>query len=74
MTHTSNPDLGFTDWRKSSRSNGDGNCVEVAIAPHGTVGVRDSKNPTGPILMFTHGEWTAFTDGVRDGQFDSATE
>ena len=64
----------FTRWRKSSRSNGDGNCVEVAHAADGTVGVRDSKNPTGPILTFTPSEWSAFTDGVRDGQFDTATE
>jgi len=64
----------FTQWRKSTRSNGDGNCVEVAYAPDGTVGVRDSKDPTGPILMFTPNEWAAFTDGVRDGQFDAATD
>jgi hypothetical protein len=64
----------FTQWRKSSRSNGDGNCVEVAYAPDGTVGVRDSKDPTGPILTFTPHEWSAFTDGVRDGEFGTATE
>jgi hypothetical protein len=35
-------------WRKSSRSTGDGECVEVALLGSGAV--RDSKNPTGPIL------------------------
>lgn len=59
----------FTNWRKSSRSSGGGNCVEVAFAPNGTVGVRDSKNPTGAVLMFTAAEWDAFTGGVRDGEF-----
>ncbi len=56
-------------WRKSSRS-GDqgGNCVEVADLDGGRA-VRDSKNPTGPALMFTPDQWAAFTAGVRDGEF-----
>jgi len=60
----------FTNWRKSSRSGGGDNCVEVALAVDSTVGVRDSKNPTGPVLEFTAAEWGAFTGGVRDGEFD----
>lgn len=37
-------------WRKSSRSNAQGgDCVELAALPSG-IGIRDSKNPTGPIL------------------------
>ncbi|MEU9914829.1 DUF397 domain-containing protein [Streptomyces sp. NPDC051001] len=37
-------------WRKSTHS-GDqgGSCVEIAAAPP-TIAIRDSKNPTGPIL------------------------
>jgi hypothetical protein len=31
--------------------------------------VRDSKNPTGPALIFTAAEWSAFTAGVRSGEF-----
>lgn len=60
----------FTNWRKSSRSGGGDNCVEVALAEGSAVGVRDSKNPTGPILAFTLMEWDAFTHGVRTGEFD----
>ncbi len=60
----------FINWRKSERSGGGDNCVEVAFAVDGTVGVRDSKNPSGPVLVFTPTEWDAFTEGVRAGEFD----
>jgi len=41
--------------------------VEIADLPQGGRAVRDSKDPAGPVLTFTAAEWTAFTDGVRDG-------
>jgi len=55
-------------WRKSSFSNGQANCVEVAMLDD-AVAVRDSKDPAGPVLVFTPTEWRAFTRGVVDGQF-----
>ncbi|WP_328375766.1 DUF397 domain-containing protein [Micromonospora zamorensis] len=58
----------FTKWRKSTRSD-DGNCVEVANAVDGTIGVRDSKDVTGPILEFRPATWSAFTGGLRAGSF-----
>lgn len=48
-----------TRWRKSTRSNGGGACVEVAVVDR-VVGVRDSKDPTGAVLVFEAGAWTAF--------------
>ncbi|WP_433362324.1 DUF397 domain-containing protein [Streptosporangium sp. CA-115845] len=58
-------------WRKSSLSSAEGqNCVEVAALPGGGQAVRDSKNPGGPVLKFTSGEWSTFISGVRDGHFD----
>ncbi|GLZ60309.1 DUF397 domain-containing protein [Micromonospora sp. NBRC 107095] len=55
-------------WRKSTRSNGSGgNCVEVAGNLPGLVAVRDSKDPTGPVLLFPPDAWRAFvgSDPVR---------
>ncbi|ROT31306.1 DUF397 domain-containing protein [Micromonospora sp. HM5-17] len=48
-------------WRTSSRSNSTGGaCVEVADNLPGVIGVRDSKNPTGPTLTFTPTAWRTF--------------
>ncbi len=57
-------------WVKSSLSFSNGNCVEVADLTGGGIGVRDSKDPAGPILRFTPSEWDAFLGGVRNGEFD----
>lgn len=56
-------------WRKSTRSNDEGACVEVAMLGTGGALVRDSKNPAGSVLEFSAREWAAFTAGVRDGEF-----
>jgi hypothetical protein len=45
-------------WRKSSHSNVQANCVEVAVGPR-VVAVRDSKS-TGPVLVFPAAGWVAF--------------
>ncbi|HEX6656705.1 MAG TPA: DUF397 domain-containing protein [Ilumatobacter sp.] len=57
-------------WRKSSYSIGSGECVEVASLDADVIGVRDSKDPLGPVLRFTRAELHAFVRGVRDGEFD----
>lgn len=61
-------DLSSATWRKSQKSASNGGCVEVAdLGTH--VAVRDSKNPTGPALVFTPHEWDCFLDGARGGEF-----
>jgi hypothetical protein len=57
-------DLSRATWRKSTYSNNGGSCVEVGDGVPGVVAVRDSKNPGGPALAFTLGQWMAFTSTV----------
>ncbi|MEU9289523.1 DUF397 domain-containing protein [Streptomyces sp. NPDC048275] len=54
------------DWRKSSySSNEGGNCLEVA-AHASAVHVRDSKNPSGPVLTLSPATWSVFLERVAD--------
>jgi hypothetical protein len=62
-------DLSSANWRKSSHSGNNG-CVEVAFIED-QVAVRDSKDPSGPVLVFNAHEWSAFIAGTIDGEFDS---
>jgi len=59
-----------TRWLRSSLSFANGDCVEVAKLADGSVGMRDSKDPAGPVLSFTPSEWAAFVVGVRTGEFN----
>lgn len=66
-------DLTNAVWKKSTRSSSNDQCVEVATSlldEQGAVYVRDSKNPTGPVLAFTAAEWDAFLAGAKDHEFD----
>ncbi|MBF6302735.1 DUF397 domain-containing protein [Nocardia amamiensis] len=62
-------DLSGAKWFKSVRSGEADACVEVAWLEGSHVGVRDSKNPAGPALVFTPGAWDAFAAGVQENEF-----
>ncbi|MEQ4204194.1 DUF397 domain-containing protein [Actinopolymorpha sp. B9G3] len=57
-------------WRTSSYSASNGNCVEVAVLDRAAMGVRDSKDRSGPVLAFTSREWNVFVSSIRAGDFD----
>ncbi|NHD17604.1 MULTISPECIES: DUF397 domain-containing protein [unclassified Actinopolyspora] len=57
-------DSAATRWKRSSYSGGNGNCVEVALGDEG-VSVRDSKEPFGPVLTVSRGQWAMFVRNTR---------
>lgn len=59
-------------WFKSSYSNNGGDCVEAAanfVVSRGVVPVRDSKNPSGPVLSLPAASFASFVAGVKAGRF-----
>ncbi|MGX1131500.1 hypothetical protein RKD49_003690 [Streptomyces glaucescens] len=66
MWTNSEYDLDTATWHKSSYSGGSGgDCLEVAAGHVDVIPVRDSKNPTGPKLVFRASAWTAFVGGLK---------
>jgi Domain of unknown function (DUF397) len=65
------PSLGAVGvtWKKSSWSAHNGNCVEVA-ALSASIGVRDSKDASSPILIFDRGAWSQFLVNAKNGRYD----
>lgn len=56
-------------WFKSSFSDDGGGCVQVRFTD-GQAQVRDTKDITGPVLVFNRGEWEAFLLGAFNGEFE----
>ncbi|MGY1452193.1 DUF397 domain-containing protein [Streptomyces sp. SS8] len=46
----------------------DNNCVEVADDLPGLIPVRDSKRPSGPVVVFSAEGWGPFVAAVRGGR------
>jgi len=63
-------DLAKARWRKSSISNSQGACVELARLTGGEFAVRNSRSPEGPALIYTRAEIAALIEGVKRGEFD----
>jgi hypothetical protein len=66
----SDPLLCGVKWTKSSHSNPNGNCVELAQPADGIFAVRNSRRPAGPALLCARIEMAMFVRAVRDGEFD----
>lgn len=60
-------------WLKAECSTVNGQCVEIASTAD-KIAIRDSKDPDGPILVYTSAEFGAFLDGARNGEFDSLVQ
>ncbi|WP_328339209.1 DUF397 domain-containing protein [Micromonospora sp. NBC_00421] len=57
-------ELASSRWRKSTRS-AEGACVEFADSLAVGVGVRDSKDVAGPVLVFSAQSWRSFLATIR---------
>lgn len=64
----SNHEFHHAGWRKSSGSNANGDCVQVAQTS-ALVRVRDSKHPAGPVLAVAPVGWSALLAGIRRDEF-----
>jgi hypothetical protein len=69
LERLSTSELARAEWRKSSWSSFNGNCVEVAELSGGQlIGVRDTKDVgRGPVLIFKEDAWRSFLAGVKKG-------
>jgi hypothetical protein len=62
-------ELSRATWQKSTRSQQSGQCVELARTD-GLIAIRDSKEPAGPVLLFTTVDFAVFLEGATNGEFD----
>lgn len=63
-------DLSRAVWQRADGDTSEG-AVEVAFVDD-LIGLRNSADPDGAVLVFTRSEWDAFVGGAQDGEFDVA--
>jgi hypothetical protein len=63
--------LTMARWRKSTASNPSGSCVEIAELPGSQIAVRNSRDKSGPALVYPRAELAAFLRDVKNGGLDS---
>jgi hypothetical protein len=63
-------ELPWARWRKSAASNPTGSCVEFAELPTGQVAIRNSRDTSGPALIYPRVAVGTFLRSVKDGEFD----
>jgi Domain of unknown function (DUF397) len=63
-------ELETAQWRKSSFSADQGDCVEAAPLADGRIAVRNSNHPDAGVVFFTRNEMAAWLKGVKAGEFD----
>ncbi|WP_091559875.1 DUF397 domain-containing protein [Micromonospora pattaloongensis] len=61
-------DLSRAVWQRAEGDDSEG-AVEIAFVDD-LIGMRNSADPDGPVLVFTQAEWDAFVAGAQDGEFD----
>lgn len=66
---TEHPTKGKFDHSRAEWQSAPGSNVEVAFVDD-LIGMRDGRQPDGPVLVFTPAEWEAFVLGAKDGEFD----
>lgn len=66
-------DTAAARWERTTREDGTPAALEIGYADNGLVALRMAENPEGDILIYTPSEWAAFTEGVKDGEFDLET-
>jgi hypothetical protein len=63
-------DLSQAAWRKASRSQNNGGCVEIAANLPEVIAVRDSKRPEGGAHVLDRAAFAAFLADVKAGRYD----
>ncbi|MFG2846798.1 DUF397 domain-containing protein [Kitasatospora sp. NPDC048296] len=65
--------MAVQSWQKSSFSGDTANCIYLAVAPDGSVKIRESDDPD-TIITTTPDRFRAFLHGAKVGEFDHLTK